>query len=28
LYGYTYEDIVRAYKEKNKENFERQDNGY
>ncbi|MGN4759920.1 dUTP diphosphatase [Bacillus cereus group sp. MYBK227-2] len=28
LYGYTYEDIVRTYKEKNKENFERQDNGY
>ncbi|WP_130067772.1 dUTP diphosphatase [Bacillus albus] len=28
LYGYTYEDIVRVYKEKNKENFERQDNGY
>lgn len=28
LYGYTYEDIVHAYKEKNKENFERQDNGY
>ncbi|MGR6004880.1 dUTP diphosphatase [Bacillus cereus] len=28
LYGYTYEDIVRAYKEKNKENFERQDKGY
>ncbi|HHB3507883.1 TPA: dUTP diphosphatase [Bacillus cereus] len=28
LYGYTYEDIVRAYKEKNKENFIRQESGY
>jgi len=28
LYGYTYEDIVRAYKEKNKENFDRQESGY
>ncbi|MGI2748403.1 dUTP diphosphatase [Bacillus cytotoxicus] len=28
LYGYKYEDIVRAYKEKNKENFVRQASGY
>ncbi|HFJ9381211.1 TPA: dUTP diphosphatase [Bacillus paranthracis] len=28
LYGYKFEDIVRAYKEKNKENFERQASGY
>lgn len=28
LYGYKFEDIVRAYKDKNKENFERQASGY
>ncbi|MBY5229335.1 dUTP diphosphatase [Bacillus paranthracis] len=28
LYGYKFEDIVRAYKEKNKENFDRQASGY
>ncbi|ENQ3106023.1 dUTP diphosphatase [Bacillus cereus] len=28
LYGYKYENIVRSYKEKNAENFERQDSGY
>lgn len=27
LYGYKFEDIVRAYKKKNEENFERQANG-
>ncbi|MEC2966672.1 dUTP diphosphatase, partial [Bacillus cereus] len=28
LYGYKFEDIVQAYKDKNKENFERQASGY
>ncbi|MGA5698450.1 dUTP diphosphatase [Bacillus bombysepticus] len=28
LYGYKFEDIVRAYKKKNEENFERQASGY
>ena len=28
LYGYKFEDVVRAYKEKNKENFVRQASGY
>ncbi|PFE05066.1 dUTPase [Bacillus cereus] len=28
LYGFTYKDIVQTYKEKNAENFKRQDNGY
>lgn len=28
LYGYKFEDVVQAYKEKNEENFERQASGY
>ncbi|MED1384049.1 dUTP diphosphatase [Bacillus mycoides] len=28
LYGYKFEDVVQAYKEKNKENFARQTSGY
>lgn len=28
LYGYKFEDIVRSYKKKNEENFERQASGY
>jgi len=28
LYGFTYEDVIDSYKEKNAENFERQENGY
>ncbi|MCQ6324530.1 dUTP diphosphatase [Bacillus cereus] len=28
MYGYKFEDIVQAYKDKNKENFERQASGY
>ncbi|MGQ8855352.1 dUTP diphosphatase [Bacillus sp. SRB_8] len=28
LYGFTYEDVIDSYKEKNAENFERQDKGY
>lgn len=28
LYGFEYKDIVKAYKDKNEENFDRQENGY